>query len=210
MRLSVSISAICNLFVSFSTTYALIPCLGFLIVRVINFLQAFEENSPFAAYKTAQHESWKKLERNFKILQLVFTSSAIILSTCHVGRYEVKNRARWVHVLCCQSVTRVNLIIIELQCSTYRTSEIRMVMGGENVFKCKGARFQGFGECFPWIVLNLEVVKYHFERSYIDNYVSNNSKLQHSPPPQATQAFDKIPFPAAKNWALRFPGVWEL
>ena len=44
-------------FVSFSTICALIPCLGLLIVRVVNFLQAFEENSLFAAYKTALIES---------------------------------------------------------------------------------------------------------------------------------------------------------
>ena len=46
-----------SLFVSFSTICALIPCWGFLIVRVINFLQAFEENSLFAAYETALIES---------------------------------------------------------------------------------------------------------------------------------------------------------
>ena len=78
MRLSVSISTIFGLFVSFSTFCALIPCWGFLIVRVINFLQAFEENSLFAVYKTVLIESKKKLERNFKIpqdglhLQLLF------------------------------------------------------------------------------------------------------------------------------------------
>ena len=40
-------------FVSFSTICALIPCWEFLIVCVINFLQAFEKNCLFAAYKTA-------------------------------------------------------------------------------------------------------------------------------------------------------------
>ena len=62
-------------------------------------------------------------------------------------------------MFCCQSVARVNVITIELQCSTcgtlemrmfnVGTSEMRMGMGGENVFERKSARFQGFGEWFP-------------------------------------------------------------
>ena len=44
-------------FVSFRTICDVISCWGFLIVRVINFLQAFEENSPFSAYRTALFES---------------------------------------------------------------------------------------------------------------------------------------------------------
>ena len=51
--------AVC-LSVSASFACALDPCWGFLIVRVINFWKAFEENSPFAAYKTALLESKKK------------------------------------------------------------------------------------------------------------------------------------------------------
>ena len=57
MRLSVSISTVFSLFVSFSTIFTLIPSWGFLIVRIIDFLQAFEENSLFATYKTALIES---------------------------------------------------------------------------------------------------------------------------------------------------------
>ena len=52
-------------------------------------------------------------------------------------------------MFCCQSVTRVNVIKTELQCSACGTSEIRMVTRGENVFECKCVRFEGFGECFP-------------------------------------------------------------
>ena len=70
MPLSVSISAICCLFVSFSTICALIPCWGFLIVCFISFLQAFEENSPFAAYKTALLESSKIIGAEFRSLHL--------------------------------------------------------------------------------------------------------------------------------------------
>ena len=79
MRLSFSISTIFSLFVSFSTIFTLIPSWGFVIVRIIDFRQAFEENSLFAAYKTAPDRVIKKqLERNFKIpqdglhLQLLF------------------------------------------------------------------------------------------------------------------------------------------
>ena len=48
-----------SFFVIFSTICALIPCRGFLIVRVrvVDFLQAFEENSLFSASKTALIES---------------------------------------------------------------------------------------------------------------------------------------------------------
>ena len=53
MRQSVLISTIFSLFMSFSTIFTLIPSWGFLIVRIIDFLQAFEENSLFAEYKTA-------------------------------------------------------------------------------------------------------------------------------------------------------------
>ena len=50
-------SFLVQLFVSFSAICVLIPCWEFLIVRVINFLQTFEKNSLFAAYKTALIES---------------------------------------------------------------------------------------------------------------------------------------------------------
>ena len=52
-------------------------------MRVINFLQAFEENSPFTAYKTALFESQK-------VIGVRFTSSAGILPICQNGRHEVK------------------------------------------------------------------------------------------------------------------------
>ena len=53
MRLSVSTYAICILFISFSTI-----CPGDLLIEIVfNFLQAFEENSPFAANKTALFDS---------------------------------------------------------------------------------------------------------------------------------------------------------
>ena len=57
MRLSNSVSTIFSLFVRFSTIFTLIPSWRFLIVRVVNFLQAFEENFLFAVYKTALIES---------------------------------------------------------------------------------------------------------------------------------------------------------
>ena len=57
MRLSVSIPTNFSLFVSFSIIFTLIPSWGVLIVRIVDFLQAFEENSLFAAYKTALIES---------------------------------------------------------------------------------------------------------------------------------------------------------
>ena len=59
MRLSASIYAICILLISFSTICALIPFWRFLIEIVFNFLQAFEEKSPFKEYKTALFESKK-------------------------------------------------------------------------------------------------------------------------------------------------------
>ena len=57
MRLLASIYAIYILFISFSTICTLIPSWQFLIEIVFNFLQAFEENSPFTEYKTAMFES---------------------------------------------------------------------------------------------------------------------------------------------------------
>ena len=57
MQLSASIYAICILLISFSTICALIPSWRFLIEILFNFLQAFEEKSLFAAYKTALFES---------------------------------------------------------------------------------------------------------------------------------------------------------
>ena len=38
-------------------SYSVLRSWGFLIVRIIDFLQAFEENFPFAAYKAALIES---------------------------------------------------------------------------------------------------------------------------------------------------------
>ena len=57
-------------------------------------------------------------------------------------------------------------------------------------------------------MLSLEVVKHHLERSYIDNHVSSNSKLQYRLPGLAS-TFDKTLCPGAKNWTLKFPGVQE-
>ena len=57
MRLSFLIYAICILLISFSTICTQILSWRFLIEIVFNFLQAFEEKSPFAAYKTALFES---------------------------------------------------------------------------------------------------------------------------------------------------------
>ena len=59
-----------------------------------NFLQEFEENSPFAAYKIALLESKKLIGAEFRNSPARFTSSAILpgfLSTCQIGRHEVKN-----------------------------------------------------------------------------------------------------------------------
>ena len=63
---------------SFSTIFTLIPSLGFLIVRVINFLQAFEEISYLQRTKLPRLSHKKQLGRNLKIpqgglhLQLLF------------------------------------------------------------------------------------------------------------------------------------------
>ena len=89
--MSISISAIFILFVSFNTIYALILCRRFLIGHVINFLQAFEENSLFTAYKTVLLESLNKIGAEFQKSPVRFISSAIILSTCQIWRHEVKN-----------------------------------------------------------------------------------------------------------------------
>ena len=75
MRLSASIYAICILFISFSTICALIPSWGFLIEIVFNFLQAFEENSPFCSLQ-------KIIGAEFQNSPGQFSSSAIMLSTC--------------------------------------------------------------------------------------------------------------------------------
>ena len=74
IRLSVSISAICSLFASFNTICALIPLWGFLIVRVIT------SNGPLASLIFCRH-----------LKKARFTFLAIILSTCEIGRHEVKN-----------------------------------------------------------------------------------------------------------------------
>ena len=91
MLLSVSVSTICSLFISFRIICALIPWWGFLIVRAINFLQAFEEISRFAAYKLPCIVI-NIIGAEFQNFPARFTSLAIISSTCQIGRHKIKNR----------------------------------------------------------------------------------------------------------------------
>ena len=88
MRLSVLISAICSLFVSFSNICALIPCWGFLIVCGINLLQAFEKNSLFAAYKTALLESQKNNWSGYHAVSK-------FPSTTYIFGYYFTNLSNW-------------------------------------------------------------------------------------------------------------------
>ena len=79
MRLSASIYAICILLISFSIICALISSWRFLIEIVFNFMQAFEEKSPFAANKTALFESQKMIGAEFRNSPGQFSFSATIL-----------------------------------------------------------------------------------------------------------------------------------
>ena len=89
MRLSVSISAICS---SYSV-------LGILIVRVNNFMQTFEENSPFAAYKTALLVSENITEVEFRNFPARFTFSAIIYQLVKLGGMSLKIERILIHCI---------------------------------------------------------------------------------------------------------------
>ena len=74
--------------------------MGFLIVRVINFLQAFQENSPFAAYKTALLiNNWSGIS---KFPGEILTHDLNLrLLFCQIGQHEVKNLREYCLLILC-------------------------------------------------------------------------------------------------------------